>query len=86
LWRTVNPKVPNVEDVQWEFVHDFGGDVMVELLASGWSPQGLALYANVWPVEKLDDSQVEIGNPIVHRSLDGGQSWEPLPIPLSVGS
>ncbi len=85
LWRTVDPKVPNVGDVQWEFVHDFGGDVMVELLASGWSPQGLALYANVWSVKKLDDSQAEIGDPIVYRSPDGGQSWAPLPIPLSVG-
>jgi hypothetical protein len=80
LWRTTNPDAAEVHDVRWEMVHDFGRDVQVSLLASGWSPDGLALYANVWPLEWKDASFAEVGEPTVHRSLDGGQSWLPLPV------
>jgi hypothetical protein len=44
---------------------------MSELLASGWGPQGLALYANIRQGEKAS---------ILHRSLDRGQTWTPLAI------
>jgi hypothetical protein len=81
LWRALDPNVPDVNAVQWEIVHDFGRDVQVELLASGWSPDGLALYANFWPLTWLDASSAEVGAPLLHRSLDGGQNWAPLPLP-----
>jgi hypothetical protein len=80
LWRTLNPRAADVNDVRWELVHDFGRDVQVSLLASGWSPEGLALYANLWPLDWKDASYADVGEPAVHRSLDGGKSWMPLPI------
>jgi hypothetical protein len=80
LWRTRNPSTPDVNDVRWELVHDFGRDVQVSLLASGWSPEGLTLYANVWRLDWKDANFAEVGEPILHRSLDGGKSWLPMPI------
>jgi hypothetical protein len=77
LWRTLNPSIPDVNGVQWELVHDFGGDVAwATLLASGWSPQGLALYALLTPW--LDKPSGTIGDPVLHRSLDGGLTWAPF--------
>lgn len=81
IWRSLNPNMPDLNDVDWELMHDFGRDVQVNLLASGWSPQGLALYANLWPLRWLDAGYAEVGPSVLHRSLDGGQSWTPLPIP-----
>jgi hypothetical protein len=81
LWRTTNPTAPALNDVRWELVHDFGRDVNVRLLASGGCPEGLALYANFWPLTWLDGSTAEVGDPLLHRSVDGGQQWTPLPIP-----
>jgi hypothetical protein len=80
LWHTLNPNAPDMNDIRWEMVRDFGPDVSwTTLLASGWSPEGLALYANLssW----LDKSVGSVGPPVLHRSLDGGQTWKPLPIP-----
>ena len=78
LWRTLNPRAPDVNDVRWEQAYDFGPDVSwATLLASGWSREGLALYANLSPW--LDKPSV--GPLLLHRSLDGGQTWMPLPIP-----
>jgi hypothetical protein len=80
LWRAMDPRVPDVNAIQWELVHDFGPDISwATLLASGWSPDGLALYANLsaW----TDKSTGAVGSPVLYRSLDGGQSWSPLPIP-----
>jgi hypothetical protein len=81
LWRTLNPNTPDLNDVRWELVHDFGRDVMVDLLASGWSPEGLALYANFWPLDWKDAGFAEVGEAVFRRSLDGGQTWIPLPVP-----
>jgi len=82
VWRTLNPNVPEVSDVQWELVHDFGRDVDGEMLASGWSPQGLALYANLWPMEWKDEDYAVRGTAVLHRSLDGGHTWAALPLPV----
>jgi hypothetical protein len=81
LWRTSNPAVPDVSQVNWELAHDFGADVQVELLASRAGPGELELYASISPIKQLEGSAVEIGAAVVHRSPDGGQSWVPLPIP-----
>jgi hypothetical protein len=70
LWRSPNPAVADVNAIRWEQVLDFGPGVQGELLASGWSPQGLALYANL----------TQTGLPVLHRSEDGGQMWTPLSI------
>jgi hypothetical protein len=85
LWRTLNPAAPDLKDVRWELVHDFGKDIQAELLASGWSPQGLALYANLWPLQWKAAGYAEVGAPVLHRSLDGGRTWSPLPIPEPEG-
>ncbi|TKJ28098.1 MAG: hypothetical protein CEE40_12445 [Chloroflexi bacterium B3_Chlor] len=82
LWRSINPNMPDVDEVQWELVHDFGRDVQVELLASGWSPGGLALYANLSPLDWQDASYALVGDPVLHRSLDGGRTWTPLLLPV----
>jgi hypothetical protein len=73
LWRSLNPTVPDPEAIQWELIHDFGEGVSVELLASGWSPTGLALYANLTSTRQGE-------HPVLYRSLDGGKRWTPLPI------
>jgi hypothetical protein len=80
LWRTLNPQAADMNDIRWEMVHDFGPDISwASLLASGWGPDGLALYANLsaW----LDKPSGRPGAWILHRSLDGGQTWVPLPLP-----
>jgi len=81
LWRSPNPATPDSADVRWELVHDFGPDVQVSLLAAGWSPKGLALYANIWPLAALPGGGASVGSPALSRSLDGGQSWRPLATP-----
>ena len=81
LWLSTNPDTPNVADVRWERVHNFGANVQVSLLASGWGPRGLALYANIWPLAPLAGGAASVGNPALHRSLNGGLSWERLATP-----
>jgi hypothetical protein len=86
LWRASNPDTADMADVIWELVHDFGPDMQVSLLASGWAPQGLAIYANIWPLTPLAGGGATVGgatasNPALHRSPDGGQTWEPLATP-----
>jgi hypothetical protein len=70
-----------VKEVAWELVHDFGADAQVSLLASGWGPDGLAIYANITPLTPLDGGGASVGAPVLHRSLDGGQTWTPLATP-----
>lgn len=70
LWRSPNPAAADANTLRWERVHDFGPDIQVELLASGWSAQGMALYANL----------TRAGQSILHRSEDEGQTWTPLAI------
>lgn len=82
LWRTLNASVPDLNEVRWEIVHDFGRDVQVELLASGWGPEGLALYANLSPLDWQDAGSALVGASVLHRSLDGGRTWTPLPLPM----
>ena len=81
LWQSRNPNTANVMEVKWELVHDFGPDARVSLLASGWGPDGFAIYANIWPLTPLTGGGATVGNPVLHRSLDGGQTWEPLTTP-----
>lgn len=81
LWRSLNPNTADVAGVQWELVHNFGPDTQVSLLASGWSPQGLAIYANIFALTPLTGGGASVGYPVLHRSPDGGQTWEPLATP-----
>lgn len=81
LWRSSNPNTATIADVKWELVHDFGPNALVGLLASGWGPSGLAIYANIWPLTPLSGGGAAVGAPALHRSPDGGQTWEPLATP-----
>jgi hypothetical protein len=81
LWRSSYPNTGDVTDVKWDLIHDFGPDAQVSLLASGWGPQGLAIYANIWPLTPLSGGGATVGNPVLHRSPDGGQTWVPLATP-----
>ena len=66
IWRSSNPSAFDINAVTWELVRDFAASLRVVLLASGDSPQGLALYAQFLPLD---------GDPYVQRSLDGGKTW-----------
>jgi ligand-binding sensor domain-containing protein len=72
LWRSCQPRLTDAKAIQWEQLYNFGPEVHVELLASGWSPSGLALYVNL--------SSAQDGEPVLHRSLNGGHTWAPLKI------
>jgi len=73
LWVSRNPSTADRDDVRWELIQEFDSTDRVVLLASGWGPQGLAFYANIWPSSN--------GMGQLHRSLDGGHTWEELPMP-----
>jgi len=79
IWRATDPSRPDVKAVTWDQIYDFGENVIVNLLASGWSPQGLALYARVMPTNcsSVTDPKCIAS---VQRSLDGGKSWAQLVI------
>ncbi len=77
----LNPSVADVNQVTWEMVHDFGEGTLVTVLASGWSPQGLALYARLSPANCSPLAGVSCDS-TVQRSLDGGRSWSPVVIPV----
>ncbi|MFN8486598.1 MAG: SH3 domain-containing protein [Caldilineaceae bacterium] len=73
IWRGSHPNGNDLQAIHWELWYDFGENVWVNLLASGWSPQGLAFYANVGPR----------GASTLYRSLNYGKTWEPLLIELA---
>ncbi len=70
IWRTRQPTA-DLNAIVWEKVYDFGQAGWVTVLASGWSPQGLALYARITP---------DNGESYVQRSADGGKTWTTLAI------
>jgi hypothetical protein len=76
VWRTPNPEALNPQDVRWELVHDFGENVNARLLASGTGPQGPILFANLSLAPEYNNVA-----PVLYRSRDGGQTWEPLAMP-----
>jgi hypothetical protein len=80
LWRSPNPSAADFADVQWELVDTFQPEARVVLLASGWGPQGMALYASIWP-NWFGQSSPATGDVALSRSLDGGHTWESLPMP-----
>jgi hypothetical protein len=80
LWKSDNPSAVDVRKVKWQRVKDFGPDFIVDLLASGWSPQGLALYVQAWPLKPMTGGAA-VGAPFLARSPDGGKSWEMIPTP-----
>jgi len=80
LWFSRNPNAADPAAVVWEKIRDFDATARVSLLASGWGPAGPAYYANIWPTWYAG----ETGSPgpgVLHRSLDGGNTWEALPAP-----
>ncbi len=74
LWRSTNPDVANIRNVQWSEVYAAVQGVNIELLASGWSPQEdeLSIYANF--TQLVDDQWVYA----LYRSLDSGRTWAPV--------
>jgi hypothetical protein len=80
LWRSPNPSAADFADVQWELVQTFQPAARVVLLASGWGSQGMALYATIWP-SWFDENNPSIANAVFSRSLDGGRTWDELPMP-----
>jgi hypothetical protein len=85
LWRSDNLNAPDVRQVSWTLIGDFGPETQIQLLASGWNPSGPgpALYANIRPEYCPPEGGTCDPEPpwVLHRSLDGGQTWTPLTIP-----
>ena len=82
LWRVHQPAAPNVADIRWELLHDFGAGNQALLLGSGWGPTGLTLYALIGPAPFCPGGVCLPRPPMsLHRSRDGGQTWTPLPQP-----
>jgi BNR/Asp-box repeat len=79
LWVSHNPNAADLAEVQWEKIRDFDATARVLLLASGWGPEGTALYANIWPDWYVGGAAPATGG--LNRSLDGGYTWEALPTP-----
>lgn len=71
LWRSPNANTPNINAIEWELVYDFDQDQRAELLGSGWRQGELALFINLRRGSDI---------PTLHRSIDRGQIWLPLPI------
>lgn len=85
LWRSDNLNAPNVRQVAWTLIGDFGPETQMQLLAAGWNPSGPgpALYANIRPEYCPAEGGTCAPEPpwVLHRSLDGGQTWNPVAIP-----
>lgn len=85
LWRTNTLGAADRLQVTWTLLGDYGPTVQLQLLAAGWNPSGagLALYANLR--DEYCPPQGGTCDPeppwVLHRSLDGGQSWQPLTLP-----
>jgi len=75
VWRTQNPTAADANAITWQKVYDFGTNVKIDLLASGSSSYGVALYISQTPLQGLRRNQT------LHRSLDGGQSWQQITYP-----
>ena len=83
LWRSPNPSEPDLAQVRWEKVFDFGEpsvDTFAHVLASGAHPQGLALFVrfdlgNCSPLQGIPCTST------VLRSLNGGKGWSAVPVP-----
>jgi hypothetical protein len=80
LWVSHNPGAADPADVQWEEIREFDATARVSLLASGWGPEGAALYAIIWPTWYAGPDTPP-GPGILNRSLDGGETWEAMPVP-----
>lgn len=82
LWRSENLDAPDVRQVSWTLQGDYGPETQVQLLAAGWNPTGAgpALYANIRPEYCPAEGGTCDPEPpwILHRSLDGGQTWQPV--------
>lgn len=76
LWRSTNPDVPAIENVQWSEVYVTAPNVNLDVLSSGWSPQEdeISIYANFIQVnsDKLTYA--------LYRSIDSGRTWAPVVI------
>jgi hypothetical protein len=75
LWRSRNPTTPDFGALNWEQVFQFDPNMTVNILASGATPQGLALYVTLEPKSGTNVTST------VYRSTDSGRSWSPLDIP-----
>jgi hypothetical protein len=80
LWGSRNPNAPDPAEVAWEKIRDFDATARFSLLASGWGPEGAALYANIWP-NWYAGPDTPPGPAVLSRSLDGGKTWESLLTP-----
>ena len=72
VWRSRNPSVVDISKVAWEPVYEFGDNQWATILASGTTPQGLALYVRLTDLENNRSTIV--------RSLDTGKTWKAIEI------
>ncbi len=79
IWRSENANAPDVQAIRWGVVQEFE-DQAAQLLATGPSPSGLALYANLADTQPIEGG-VAVGDWVPYRSPDGGRTWERIVIP-----
>lgn len=85
VWRTNTLGAADRLQVTWTLLGDYGPAMQLQLLAAGWNPAGAgpALYANLRGEYCPPEGGTCDPEPpwVLHRSLDGGQSWQPLALP-----
>ena len=80
LWRSANANDPDIGKISWEMVYEFSANVLTTVLASGSSPQGLALYVRLSSANCNPGAGIPCYT-LVQRSLDSGKTWALLDIP-----
>ena len=80
LWRSANANDPDIGKISWEMVHEFGANVLVAVLASGATPQGLAIYVRLSTANCSPSTGIPCYS-FVQRTTDNGKTWTTVDVP-----
>lgn len=80
LWRSANANDPDIGKISWQMINEFGANVLATVLASGTTPQGLAIYVRLMNAN-CNPSAGILCYPIVQRTLDNGKAWTTIDMP-----
>jgi hypothetical protein len=80
LWRSANANDPDIGKISWQMINEFGANVFATVLASGATPQGLAIYVRLMNANCNPSAGIQC-YPIVQRTLDNGKTWTTIHMP-----